>query len=108
MATLLAEDGASRREIRHILGHESLNTSQAYILATANGSTLERRAFDRQPSRHLPRPLVELAWWCRRDFRAPRRSYRYTCSRKHSPPTKLSELEGAPDRTLAPARVTNK
>jgi len=34
MATRLAEDGASASEIQHILGHESLNTSQTYIDAT--------------------------------------------------------------------------
>jgi site-specific recombinase XerD len=34
MATRLAEDGASASEIQHILGHESLNSSQTYIDAT--------------------------------------------------------------------------
>lgn len=36
--TRLAEDGASAREIQHLLGHESLNTSQGYIDATAADS----------------------------------------------------------------------
>ena len=48
------------------------------------GSTRERRVFDRQPPRHLPRPLVGP------DGRVPTRllrasrSYRHTFSRKHS------------------------
>jgi integrase len=37
-ATRLAEDGASATEIQALLGHESLNTSQSYIEATANRS----------------------------------------------------------------------
>lgn len=43
-ATRLAEDGASATEIQALLGHESLNTSQGYIDATANRTyrTLER------------------------------------------------------------------
>ncbi|MCA1843340.1 MAG: site-specific integrase, partial [Actinobacteria bacterium] len=37
-ATRLAEDGASATEIQAPLGHESLNTSQGYIDATATRS----------------------------------------------------------------------
>jgi integrase/recombinase XerD len=37
-ATRLAEDGASATEIQALLGHESLNTSQGYIDATANAT----------------------------------------------------------------------
>jgi integrase/recombinase XerD len=44
MATRLAEDGASASEIQHILGHESLNTSQTYIDATANEQRAAVRA----------------------------------------------------------------
>ena len=44
MATRLAEDGASASEIQHILGHESLNTSQTYIGATANEQRAAVRA----------------------------------------------------------------
>ena len=44
MASRLAEDGASATEIQHILGHESLNTSQVYIDATANGQRAAVRA----------------------------------------------------------------
>ena len=44
MATRLAEDGASASEIQHILGHESLNTSQTYIDATANEQRAAARA----------------------------------------------------------------
>ena len=44
MATRLAEDGASASEIQHILGHESLNTSQVYIDATANEQRAAVRA----------------------------------------------------------------
>ena len=49
MATRLAEDGASASEVQHILGHESLNTSQAYIDATANE---QRAAVRGEP--HIP------------------------------------------------------
>ena len=35
LATRLAEDGATASEIQHLLGHESLTTSQGYIDATA-------------------------------------------------------------------------
>ena len=35
MASRLAEGGASATEIQALLGHESLNTSQGYIDATA-------------------------------------------------------------------------
>ncbi len=44
MATRLAEDGASTSEVQRILGHESLNTSQAYIDATANDQRAAVRA----------------------------------------------------------------
>jgi site-specific recombinase XerD len=44
LATRLAEDGASASEIQHILGHESLNTSQTYIDATANEQRAAVRA----------------------------------------------------------------
>ena len=44
MATRLAEDGANASEIQHILGHESLNTSQVYIDATANEQRAAVRA----------------------------------------------------------------
>jgi integrase/recombinase XerD len=44
MATRLAEDGASASEIQHILGHQSLNTSQVYIDATANEQRAAVRA----------------------------------------------------------------
>ena len=46
-ATRLAEDGASATEIQHLLGHESLNTSQGYIDSTAS----EQRA---PPGRTAP------------------------------------------------------
>jgi integrase/recombinase XerD len=42
--TRLAEDGASASEIQHLLGHESLNTSQGYIDATASEQRLAARA----------------------------------------------------------------
>lgn len=42
--TRLAEDGASASEIQHLLGHESLNTSQGYIDATAAEQRLAARA----------------------------------------------------------------
>ena len=70
MATRLAEDGASASEIQHILGHQSLNTSQVYIDATAN----EQRAAVRanrtyRPSAGSPRasgvPVgCKLRIWC--------------------------------------------
>ena len=44
MATRLAEDGASASEIQRLLGHESLNTSQAYIDSTANEQRAAARA----------------------------------------------------------------
>jgi len=44
MATRLAEDGASASEIQHLLGHESLNTSQLYIDSTANEQRAAARA----------------------------------------------------------------
>lgn len=44
MATRLAEDGANASEIQHILGHETLNTSQVYIDATANEQRAAVRA----------------------------------------------------------------
>ena len=71
------------------------------------GSTRERRVFDRQPPRHLPRPLVEPDGRCRRDFRAPAVLIG-TPSRANTPPITLPELESAIVRTLAPAPVTNK
>jgi integrase/recombinase XerD len=43
-ATRLAEDGADATEIQALLGHESLNTSQAYIEATANRTRQAARA----------------------------------------------------------------
>src|SRR5439155_17156743 len=43
-ATRLAEDGASTTEIQALLGHESLNTSQGYIDATANATRQAARA----------------------------------------------------------------
>ena len=43
-ATRLAEDGASATEIHALLGHESLNTSQGYIDATANATRQAARA----------------------------------------------------------------
>jgi site-specific recombinase XerD len=42
--TRLAEDGASATEIQAPLGHESLNTSQGYIDATANATRQAARA----------------------------------------------------------------
>jgi integrase/recombinase XerD len=44
MATRLAEDGASASEIQHLLGHESLATSQLYIDSTANEQRAAARA----------------------------------------------------------------
>jgi len=43
-ATPLAEDGADASEIQALLGHESLNTPQGYIEATAHRTyrTLEQ------------------------------------------------------------------
>jgi site-specific recombinase XerD len=43
-ATHLAEDGATATEIQALLGHESLNTSQGYIDATANQTRQAARA----------------------------------------------------------------
>ena len=43
-ATRLAEDGAAATEIQALLGHESLNTSQGYIDATANATRQAARA----------------------------------------------------------------
>jgi integrase/recombinase XerD len=43
-ATRLAEDGASPTEIQALLGHESLNTSQGYIDATASRTRQAARA----------------------------------------------------------------
>src|SRR5205085_9894392 len=43
-ATGLAEDGASATEIQALLGHESLNTSQGYIDATASATRQAARA----------------------------------------------------------------
>ena len=43
-ATRLAEDGADATEIQALLGHESLNTSQSYIEATANRTRQAARA----------------------------------------------------------------
>jgi site-specific recombinase XerD len=43
-ATRLAEDGASATEIQALLGHESLNTSQGYIEATATATRQAARA----------------------------------------------------------------
>ncbi len=43
-ATRLAEDGADATEIEALLGHESLNTSQGYIDATANRTRQAARA----------------------------------------------------------------
>jgi len=43
-ATRLAEDGADASEIQALLGHESLNTSQGYIEATANRTRQAARA----------------------------------------------------------------
>jgi integrase/recombinase XerD len=44
MATRLAEDGARASEIQHLLGHESLATSQLYIDSTANEQRAAARA----------------------------------------------------------------
>jgi integrase/recombinase XerD len=44
LATRLAEDGASASEIQHLLGHESLATSQLYIDSTANEQRAAARA----------------------------------------------------------------
>jgi integrase/recombinase XerD len=44
MATRLAEEGASASEIQHLLGHESLATSQLYIDSTANEQRAAARA----------------------------------------------------------------
>ena len=44
LATRLAEDGASATEIQALPGHESLNTSQGYIDATANATRQAARA----------------------------------------------------------------
>lgn len=43
-ATRLAEDGATATEIQRLLGHESLNTSQGYIDATAQEQRAAARA----------------------------------------------------------------
>jgi site-specific recombinase XerD len=43
-ATRLAEDGALATEIQALLGHESLNTSQGYIDATANATRAAARS----------------------------------------------------------------
>jgi integrase/recombinase XerD len=43
-AARLAEDGAGATEIQALLGHESLNTSQGYIDATANATRQAARA----------------------------------------------------------------
>ena len=43
-ATRIAEDGATATEIQALLGHESLNTSQGYIDATANATRQAARA----------------------------------------------------------------
>ena len=43
-ATRLAEGGATATEIQALLGHESLNTSQGYIDATANQTRQAARA----------------------------------------------------------------
>ena len=43
-ATRLAEDGATATEIQALLGHESLNTSQGNIDATANATRQAARA----------------------------------------------------------------
>jgi site-specific recombinase XerD len=43
-ATRLAEDGATATEIQALLGHESPNTSQGYIDATANATRQAARA----------------------------------------------------------------
>ena len=43
-ATRLAEGGATATEIQALLGHESLNTSQGYIDATANATRQAARA----------------------------------------------------------------
>ena len=44
LATRLAEDGATASEIQHILGHESLSTSQVYSDATASEQRAAARA----------------------------------------------------------------
>jgi site-specific recombinase XerD len=44
MLVTSTEDGASASEIRHLLGHESLATSQLYIDSTANEQRLAARA----------------------------------------------------------------
>lgn len=51
--TRLGEDGASASEIQHLLGHESLNTSQGYIDATA----VEQRLAANRTYRALERLL---------------------------------------------------
>ena len=43
-ATRLAEDGATATEIQALLGHQSLNTSQRYIDATANATRAAARS----------------------------------------------------------------
>ena len=43
-ATRLAEDGAGATEMQALLGHESLNTSQGYIDATATATCQAARA----------------------------------------------------------------
>ena len=44
MLVTSTEDGASASEIRHLLGHESLATSQLYIDSTANEQRAAARA----------------------------------------------------------------
>ena len=53
----LAEDGASATEIQALLGHESLNTSQGYIDATANRTRQAARA-----NRTYRNPAAAGAW----------------------------------------------
>ena len=49
-ATLLIDDGASLPEVQRLLGHENLNTTQAYIGVTGKG--LEEAALS-NPARRL-------------------------------------------------------
>ena len=59
-ATRLAEDGASATKIQALLGHESLNTSQGYIDATANATRQAARANTTYRTlQHLHLPTAE-------------------------------------------------
>jgi site-specific recombinase XerD len=59
-AIRLAEDGATATEIQALLGHESLNTSQGYIDATANQTASAARVNRTyQTLQKLNRPTTE-------------------------------------------------